>query len=462
MQFTYTFVAAATVVLFAQAIPSLISHPREAAIRQADLFEGSPVHLANRDNQVYNGSALTIEIYNGRDVDINAYIGGKDPTTMEQMMLRTDMNKYYFLKEVMVKDSTIPEPVPDSVPLAIPIGKGATVTVTLPDWLRSGRIWLAEGGLQFRVLSDGAFSEPSGVDSALPEYNVRWGFVELDNTAAGIIVNLSFVDWVSLSIGMSLTSEKGIESVQGLSAGALEKVCDDMKAQSSTKDAGGHPEWAKMCIYSGDGNTLLRVISPNIYASLNRANNSMADYYAAYVDQAWKKYTNQDLKINLQGGDDGKALATPGPGVQTLCRVSTAGNMSMTCDKAPGYQYPKPTTEDIWSCSSGPFVVGPVDAGNPDQMMHSRIVPRLCAAFARSTILRDDGDVQPYSDVLKYYQDPVTNHYSRIVHNYLDAEKGYAFAYDDVNPEGINHDTAGVLDALEPKKLHIDVKADST
>jgi hypothetical protein len=255
-----------------------------------------------------------------------------------------------------------------------------------------------------------------------------------------------------------LTSEKGTQEIKGLAAGALPDICAEMKNQTLAKDAGGRPEWEKMCVYSEDGKTLLRIISPNIFASIDRVNNLMSDYYQSYVDDMWVKYTKEPLLINTQGNSAGQPMATSGQGVQGKCKVGT--DSIMLCDNAPGYKYPKPTTADIWGCNSGPFVVGAATVGDVNSMMHSRNVPRICAAFERTTLHYPDGNVQPYVDAGKYYQHPVTNHYSRIVHRYLDAGKGYAFAYDDVNPEGIEHNAAGVLDAQMPTKLHLDVKGD--
>ena len=45
------------------------------------------------------------------------------------------------------------------------------------------------------------------------------------------------------------------------------------------------------------------------------------------------------------------------------------------------------------------------------------------------TLLLDGGNVTRAT----YYQDPITNHYARLVHEHLKDGRGYAFAYDDVN-----------------------------
>ncbi|KAK6212262.1 hypothetical protein LQW54_005393 [Pestalotiopsis sp. IQ-011] len=415
-----------------------------------------------------SGKELTIEIQNDRDEPINAYIGGKQrivvngtAPTLEPVMLRTDLNQYYPLKNVPANDSNSPTSVPSYIPLAIRIPAKSSSNVTLPDYLISGRVWIAEGDLEFRAYPGGAFSEPSGANPSLSEYNVKWGFVELNHDAGGLIINLSFVDWVSLSLGMSLTFATGqgtnTSSVPGLEAGAMQNICNDLKTQASISGSNGTHDWDKLCIYSEDGKDLLRVFSPNIDASIHRPNSTLVNYYDDYINQVWDKYQKQNLTLQLQGGSDGMPLTTPGPGQATTCSVQA--NSNMTCDQSD-HSYPKPTTADIWGCNSGPFFVGDINATVPRDMMHSRIIPRLCAAFTRSTLLLDGGNMQPFANVTDYYSANVTNHYSRIVHNYLANGKGYSFSYDDVNPWGIDHDAAGVLAADKPAKVHIDVKGD--
>ncbi|EGO60996.1 hypothetical protein NEUTE1DRAFT_144306 [Neurospora tetrasperma FGSC 2508] len=90
----------------------------------------------------------------------------------------------------------------------------------------------------------------------------------------------------------------------------------------------------------------------------------------------------------------------------------------------------RPTTADIFGCNSGPFTTGP-------NAVRNAIIPRLAAAFQRSSII--DCEDQP-SDVETFYRWHVdgrpTNHYARVVHEWNADGKGYAFAYDDVQRDG--------------------------
>lgn len=478
--------ATAVLVMGQTAQSVAVSSTRAVAVQRNEILQGRHIHLKSRDSTAIRqlnpqsdldftsqtAGTLQIEIANDRSVPINAYIGGRQKVVVDnkpetqQVMLQVDTGTYYPLKNVGGTDPNKYTPVPSNIPLAIYIPANSAKTVTLPDYLLSGRIWIAEGELEFRAYPGGIFSEPSGANPDLPEYNVKWGFVELNHDTGGLIINLSFVDWVSLSLGMSLTSEgsdgnNNITNVGGLEPGAMQNICDGLKNQTNWEKDNARPyDWDKLCIYStSDNSTLLRVISPNIALSINRAT-TLENYYLDYVNRAWKQYTNQSLTLNLQGDEAGNPLSIPGSGVATVCQVGS-GTHNLTCDKAPNHTYAKPTTAQIWACAGGPFDVGDDRNGtDPYFLMHSRIIPRLCAAFTRSTLFLANGNVQPFGDETQYYTANVTNHYSRIVHDYLVDGRGYSFPYDDVNPDGVEHNAAGVLAADKPIKVHIDVKGD--
>ena len=110
----------------------------------------------------------------------------------------------------------------------------------------------------------------------------------------------------------------------------------------------------------------------------------------------------------------------------------------------------KPTAYDIFGCSTGPFEIQAIDND-----VHRAVVPRLCAAFNRSTFLTNGGNVQPSLPSSSYYGTSPTNHFSRIVHQYEVDGKGYAFSYDDVNPSG--EDQSGIVSISDPLVLAIRV-----
>ncbi|KAI0116183.1 glycoside hydrolase family 64 protein [Hypoxylon sp. NC0597] len=359
---------------------------------------------------------------------LNVYVTGLAPSG-DVVMLSADGSWYY------------PNPGGSNVPVAIsgnvalPMNAlGQTTEFTLPDYISSGRIWVAEGNLQFFTVVDGngkaQLVEPAAANPNDPSSAVNWGFVELTNTEeGGIYANISFVDFVGLVMGMTLTLGSGeTQTVKGLQQNAVSAICQELKQQAS---ADGQP-WDKLCVTDSAGNPL-RILSPNIYASIDPT--AFSSYYDSYIDQVWEKYANEDLTIDTQ--------AAAG---KVACR--TSGNQ-LTCD-GDNRGYPKPTVIDIWGCNSGPFSIQ-----GTDNDVHRAVVPRLCAAFYRTTLLIDGGNVQPGPSRDSYYTNSPTSHYSRIVHKYETDGKGYAFSYDDVNPGGENE--AGVVAGLSPQTLQLEV-----
>jgi len=107
----------------------------------------------------------------------------------------------------------------------------------------------------------------------------------------------------------------------------------------------------------------------------------------------------------------------------------------------------RPSTADIFSCASGPF--------NPAGMSPQglAILPRLAAAFNRSTLLT--ASIQPDgASPAGYYSGAVTNHYARIVHSTSLDGRGYAFPYDDVAPTG-GADQSGSVSSVSPAQLSV-------
>jgi hypothetical protein len=156
-------------------------------------------------------------------------------------------------------------------------------------------------------------------------------------------------------------------------------------------------------------------------------------YWEPYVNDVWNKYQNSTLTVRTADN----ALNTSG-------RV-TASNGQLTIDNI---NFNRPSTTDIFSCNTGPFVTG-ADA------RRNVIIPQLCAAFNRTTLLRSD--VTPANQGLFYGADNgsgTTNHYARILHEVATDGRGYAFAYDDVNSaEG--RDQSGFVSAGDPELLTV-------
>lgn len=361
---------------------------------------------------------------------INAYVVGLDPQK-RVVFVRQDGSLVY----PSSGGSGQPVPIRENIKISMP-GKGQKLSMRLPIALESGRIYFAEGELQFAMVRTGdggdGLVQPSVTNLADPSAGTNWGFVELTFTKEGaIFANISYVDFVGMILSMSLTTTDGTpkQLTKGLAGGSMKTICDEIRQQGS-KD--GRP-WGRMCIADGSGNAV-RVLSPNDYTVLDP--NGFANYWSGYVDQVWSKYSREPLIVNTQG-----------PSGNVNCRVN--GNQ-MRCD-GDDLVFERPSAADIWGCNSGPFA-------NRGNGVHLAAVARICAAFVRSTLLLNGGNVQPKLNSGSYYSVDPTNHYGRLIHKHEVDGKGYAFPYDDVNPDG-NENASGTVASGRPNTLTVYVGA---
>lgn len=304
---------------------------------------------------------------------------------------------------------------PLSADVAIRLGApGSTTNVTIPK-IAGGRIWFSiDAPLQFYLNPGPAIVEPSVTNTSDANINTSWTFCEFTYNDAQLFANISYVDFVSIPIALSLTNANGqTQHVPGLPANGFDAVVNALRAQAAQD---GQP-WDKL-IHSHNGRPL-RALSPNNLRIGDAA--AFANYWEPYIARVWSKYASQDLIINTQ--------AAPG---NLRGRINRNGLL----DLGPAGTFPAPSSTDIWTCSTGPFATG----GNPAR---NAVIPRLAAAFNRSTLL--DAVEQPNgSNEDRYYRDRVTNHYSRVLHQLSRDGRGYGFPYDDVVPDG-GRDVAGVV-----------------
>ena len=312
---------------------------------------------------------------------------------------------------------------------AIALGApGNTVTATVPH-LAGSRIWFSvDGTLTFLVNPGPALVEPSVTNPSDPNINTTWDFCEFTFNSSQIFVNISYVDFVSLPIALTLTNTSGgTQHVTGTGPDGLDTICSGLIAQDNTDKAG----WSSLIVPKPSGGNL-RALSPNNGIVLN--NNLFAGYYQPYVDQVWSAYSNTDLSIDTQaqwGTVNGRVSSN----VLTFPDVGT---------------FAQPSAADIFSCSTGPFA-----ARDTNTAEMGALTARISAAFNRSTLLNDN-TVEPSGNPNQYYQNAITNHYSRIVHAANLDGRGYAFPYDDVAPsDGV--DQSGAVHDPNPQLLTVTV-----
>lgn len=377
-----------------------------------------------------------------------AYIMGEDYSNGKKVFYQNGADGWYYPTYSGVANGTASKNVvvdSSSHNLAIEVGGNSDTTVTLTEYLNSGRVYIGAAEMTFMQDPSGNLVEPSPVDKSDANYGFPWGIVELAWSDVELAADLSYVDSVGLALGMRVTTTDGEELYDaGLPAGSLEKVCDELAAVGD--------EWGDMCIKDSGGN-LIRALAPSKYVSGNTPG-SLSTFYDSYIDEVWEKYSSTELTVNTQE-------STWGPNV--TCKVSggSGGDSAMACTQPDGatYNYAKPTTADVLGCNSGPFT-GQGDAN----AYQSRTWPRLCAAFTRSTLLLDGGDVTPSSAVgaAQYYSGGVTNHFARIVHEVVtpggEGTGAYAFAFDDVNAPGTGENESGMFQVGNARSIEIEVR----
>ena len=307
---------------------------------------------------------------------------------------------------------------------AIPVGgPGSTTTVAIPQ-IAGGRIWFSIGTpLTFTLNPGPALVEPSISNPGDTNYHITWDFAELTLNSTEIYANISYVDFVCLPIALTLRSTTGVtQHVTGIPSTGLQTICSNLQAQSASDKQG----WSSLIIYNNNG-TPLRAISPNNGIVMNSS--LFSNYFEPYVGQVWSRYTGSPISINTQAGFG-----------------TVSGQVNNNLLNFQGKTFARPTTANIFSCSSGPFATGSDAETNA-------IIPRLAAAFNRSTLLETNSFPAPLSD---YYKTSPTNHYSRIIHAANLDGRGYAFPYDDVAPEG-GADQSGSVVSPNPQLLTISV-----
>ncbi len=306
----------------------------------------------------------------------------------------------------------LPNPSSPVTPIAdysIPLGASgsAGTTVNLNDYVIGGRVWFSVGQkLQFFVNPG---TVPGLVQPALvssdPNWATNWTFCEFTFNSANLYANISYVDMVALPVSMASTGSGGSQSVSPLPSGALASIASGLQAQHASDGA----PWDRLVVTDSSG-AVLRVMAPS------HSPVDFGGYWDDYLNRVWSHYASTALTVNGQGSI-GSYTGTVSGGAIVFSGLNTNG-----------VPFTKPSAVDIFGCASGPLYNSGSDA-------RGAIAARLAAALNRSSLLVSGGNNQPDGVTpSQYYQDAITNHYARLVHQY--ASIGYAFPYDDVGATG--------------------------
>lgn len=390
--------------------------PRASAATQTRSAAGTQASIA-----AATAVALAVNLQNNTGSDtVYAYVTGQALDNGNALtLLESDGQTPYYPVSPAAGGS------PLAVDCAIPLGAsgGAPAPVTIPH-LAGARIWFSIGSpLEFLLNPGPALVEPSVTNPSDPNIDLQWDFCELTYNDAQLFANISFVDFVCIPVALALTGSAGTQTVPGLPGGGLDTVCAGLAAQAAADGNG----WNDLIISRNENH--LRALSPVNAMVLNSG--LLAGYYDSYVSQVWQKYATTPLTVDTQASF-GTVTGQVSGGLLTFAGVGSFG---------------QPSAADIFSCNSGPFS----PAGMSAEML--AILPRLAAAFNRSTLLIDAS--QPDGEnPADYYTNAITNHYARIVHATTTGGRGYAFPYDDVAPTG-GADQSGAVSDPAPSLLTV-------
>ncbi|WP_433869098.1 glycoside hydrolase family 64 protein [Saccharopolyspora sp. CA-218241] len=351
---------------------------------------------------------LKFVLRNDSGTTAHAYIAGFSDIEKKAVFIRPDGTKYF-------PEASGPVPQPLGEDPAIPVA--GSVEVTVPRMYGARVYFVTDDKLTFQAVrgADGttAVVHPNFVSDTDPNFGKDWTFAEFTLNSVQLYANISYVDFVAAPISLHLTAASGDQHVPGMPTGGMDQVARGLREQGGS--------WSNLV--QDSGGSVVRVLSPNHRAA------DFAGYMEPYVDQVYAKYASERLYIDTQRPD----LGVLEGGVEGSELVFGAE------------RFAKPSTADIWSCNGGPFANNP-GSDSPERLA---IVPRLAAAFNRSTLLINPE--QPHGeDPATFYQHDVTNHYARVVHANLPDGKGYAFPYDDVSSNA-GEDHSGKVNAGDPE-----------
>ena len=371
-------------------------------------------------------TTLTIELETKPDSrDVSAYITGLALERQNHpFLLRSDGHTPYYPNSPFSPGAHL------AFDCAIPLGApGHVVKATIPR-IAGGRIWFSvDSKLTFLLNPGPALVEPSVTNPSDPNIHLEWGFCEFTFNAAQLFANISYVDFVSIPIALTLVESDGkTQHVAGIPPNGLDKVCQGLQEQHARDGQG----WDRLIVKSSTGHNL-RALSPNNGIIMHQG--LFDRYFQPYVERVWARFGGTPVHIDTQA-----AWGKVSGGV-TAKTLNFGGGVG---------SFHEPSTADIFSCSTGPFAAA---GATPER---GAVVARLAAGFNRSVLLHDSNThPEPSVNSTEYYKEKITNHYARIVHEANVDRRGYAFPYDDVAPTGGKDQSGAVFGT--PRSLKVTV-----
>ncbi|MFG3489661.1 glycoside hydrolase family 64 protein [Streptomyces sp. NPDC047972] len=302
---------------------------------------------------------------------------------------------------------SVPSPAPDAS-IAGP-ANGRSMTIRLPKF--SGRIYFSYGQKLVFKVATGGLVQPAVQNPSDPNRNILFNWSEYTLNDAGLWINSTQVDMVSAPYAVGVKRPDGSVATTGrLKPGGYRGFYDALRGQP-----GG---WADLVQTRSDG-TVLRALAPGHGIEAGALPSGVMN---DYINRVWSKYASSTLTVTPFANQ---------PSVKYFGRVS--GNVMNFTNSSGAVvtSFQKPDSDSVFGCYKL------LDA--PNDQVRGPISRTLCAGFNRSTLLTNPN--QPDTSSAGFYQDAVTNHYSRKIHAQMADGKAYGFAFDDVGAhESLVHD----------------------
>ncbi|MEU4384000.1 beta-1,3-glucanase family protein [Promicromonospora sp. NPDC023805] len=285
---------------------------------------------------------------------------------------------------------------------------GQSKTIQLPKM--SGRVYFSYGSkLSFKVVNDGRLVQPAVQNPSDPNRNKLFSWTEFTLNDSGLWINSTQVDFLSAPYQTGLRKADGAV----ISTGMLKPD----GYQNVVNALAGTPGWNNLAQRAPDG-SLLRVLAPGHAIGTGQIDTNIL---AGYIDRVWAKYSGENLTVAPYSYDP--AARFTGRVVNGVMRFTNASGAYVT-------EFRKPSSDSVFGCYK--------DLAAPNNDIGA-IARTLCAGFHRSTLLTTT--TQPGTSTSGFYQESVTDYYSKYIHQQMANGKAYGFAFDDVlAQESLVHD----------------------
>lgn len=264
------------------------------------------------------------------------------------------------------------------------------------------------------INGDIGFAGPDPSNSADPNRDVYFDFIELTFNDIGFFGNTTQVDQFGFPMVMTLTGNQLGTQTVGI-----------------TK-----PRATIMSAFTDETPTLFhqlvneyRINAP--YKGGFQSTTEGQTYLDSYIDHIWTRYKSESLSITIP--DEGATVGSvSGTDVFSFVRTSTGETGTVSR---------KPTTEEVLECS-GVMATG----SRFDKVAQAH----LSAAINRHIVESSD----EWGTGSLFYQTAPANYYASFWHRHSLGNRAYGFAYDDVN------NFATLVQDTGPTKLEIDIRWD--